>query len=335
MGIDIQNSVIEDIKTEFGIAELGFLNFTHDLRETLSAKFADIDLSSYPDYLQNTVELRSDPLKFHKWSKSAIIATIPFSNIPDAPPFLQKAEDPEFAGKVASYAMKQDYHIYGKQLLAKFAESLQQKLNCEFRKEMSVDTAPVAERTLAAMAGVGKIGSNSCILVKNHGSGCFIGEIFTDIQFSDLLYQENDKTTTTSCRNCGQCIKKCPTEALSESKPFNYQKCRSNLTIEKRGILTSEEENLIGDWIFGCDICTSCCPETDLHPPFEVDLEWLLLCPSSELKKAIKGTTLEYPGVTNLRRNAIIVLKNRNTEKTTKLLKQFSEQTGSDFLKKM
>ena len=376
MQIDVRNSVIDEIKTGLGIAELGFLNFTPEIRNALSAKFAKTDMSSYPDYLKNTTELRSDPVKFHPWSKSAIIAAIPFNNVPDIPTFLKPADDPELAGKVAGYAIKQDYHTFGKELLAKFAEKLQHAinhlnayssvsdrsatqitirgiksaptlsydtaigelaplvgLNCEIRTEISVDTAPVAERTLALLSGIGRIGLNSCVLTPDNGSGCFIGEIFTDAEFTKNSTLTNKQEKNRQCSTCGQCIKKCPTGALSTNSDFNYSRCRSNLTIEKRGLLTLEEEKLIGEWIFGCDICTACCPGTILPSPYEVDLEWLLLCPSSELKRAIKGTAIEYTGVTNLRRNAIVVLRNRNTAKTDKLLQKFSKQTGSALLK--
>jgi len=334
MKIDIHSSAIEDIKTELGIAGLGFLHFTPDIINKLSAKFADTDLTAYPEYIHTTVDLRSNPLNLHPWTKSAIIAAIPFNHIPDKPPFLRPAEHPELSGKIAGYAMKSDYHSFGKNILAKFAEKLKKEINCKIRTEISIDTAPVAERTLAVMAGIGRIGKNSCLLTTKNGSGCFIGEIFTDIEININGEFKKEKLEN-SCNECGRCIKNCPTGALTENEEFSYKRCRSNLTIEKRGLLTLKESRLIDDWVFGCDLCTSCCPGSDLPSPFEVDLKWLLMCPSSELKKSIKGTTLEYSGVTILRRNALIVLGNRYTPVALNLIKKFSAITGSDILKKL
>jgi epoxyqueuosine reductase len=334
MNIDILNSVIENRQTGFGIAELGFLHLTPALQSQISAKFANINLSEFPDYISKTTEERSNPLKLHPWAKSIIIAAIPFACIPDLPPFLQPASDPELSGKVAGYAMKKDYHKYGKELLAKFAEDLKIKSNCEFRTEIAIDTAPVAERTLATLAGLGRIGFNSCLLTKNNGSGCFIGEIFTDIeQFTSKEALIDNLPAENSCSSCEKCLKNCPTGAVKNGSSFKCKICRSYLTIEKRGSLSQKECKLVDDWIFGCDICTRSCPETNLPPPFEVDLQWLLLCPTAELKKAIKGTTLEYSGVTMLRRNALIVLKNRNTPAALNLITKFSEITGSEMLR--
>ncbi len=332
MNINLTNSVIENIKTEFGIAELGFLRLTQKLKIELSANFADQDFSEYPGYIQNSLELRSNPLKLHPWAKSVIIVAIPFTTLPYQPPFLKSATDPELSGKVAGYAMKMDYHTYGKDILAKFAEKLKSKISCDIRTEISIDTAPVAERALAVMAGIGRIGFNSCLLTAKNGSGCFIGEIFTDAE-EVFLPSPLPSQMDLHCSKCCRCIEACPTGALTVDNHFSYQKCRSHLTIEKRGMLTKSEQKLISDWIFGCDLCTTNCPKSDLPPPFEVDLEWLLTIPSSQLKTAIKGTTIEYTGVTGLRRNALIVLANKGTEKTKKLIDQFTKTTGSELLK--
>ena len=201
MKFNIHNSAIENIKTELGIAELGFLHFTPDTTNKLSAKFANTDLNAYPEYIHKTIELRSNPLKLYPWTKSAIIAAIPFNQIPDSPPFLQPAKNPELSGKIAGYAMKSDYHSFGKKILAKFAEKLKKEINCEIRTEISIDTAPVAERALAVMAGIGRIGKNSCLLTTKNGSGCFIGEIFTDIQINLNEKTKHNKTHALNVEN--------------------------------------------------------------------------------------------------------------------------------------
>ncbi len=332
MKIDWEKFVTSANK-EFGFAEFGALELTQSLNDKISAGFAEIDLSQFPEYLLKTTELRSNPLKLFPWAKSVIILAIPFKNIP-APSsfFLPEAEIPELSGKIASYAIKQDYHIYAKDVLAKFAEKFAKFANCEVRTEICVDTSPVAERALANLAGIGDVGLNSCILIKNYGSGCFLGEIFTNLKVSGVRCQVSGMSD--SCQNCKKCLKSCPSGAISEDLNFQCSLCRSHLTMEKRGELTKEEIELLGDSIFGCDLCTKCCPDSDIPDTFEIDLKWLLMASSSELKKSINGTALEYAGVTLLQRNALAVLTNKKSQHGLDLVHRFSEKTGSELLKK-
>lgn len=344
MKTDICTS-IEKAKKDFGFTETRILPLTKEIRNQISAKLAESDISSFPDYMTESVDMRSDPLKLFPWAKSVIVVAFPFADIPDHIPFLRPATSLELSGKVAGYAMKKDYHRFGKEKLARLAEKLKEDFNCEIRTEICIDTSPVAEKIIANLAGLGKIGLNSCLLVKNHGSGCFLGEIFTDIKIHDTgceirgrddlpVAQVPNPEEFWSCQGCNRCLASCPTGAISEGKEFRCGLCRSHLTMEKRGELTKEERKQMGYSVFGCDICTECCPRSNIPNAFDLDLEWLLMSSSGELKKAIKGTALEYAGVTLLQRNALAVLENRNTTESFDLIKKFAEKTGSDLLKK-
>ncbi len=62
--------------------------------------------------------------------------------------------------------------------------------------------------------------------------------------------------------------------------------------MEHRGPLTAEQQNLLGDCLFGCDACTAACPPPASGQRLAVDLEWLLLAPAGELRRRIAGTAL-------------------------------------------
>jgi len=87
--------------------------------------------------------------------------------------------------------------------------------------------------------------------------------------------------------------------------------------------------------LFGCDDCTLVCPpkvETDLRIP--IDLEWLLKSPASEVRRTIKGNASAYAGVTQLRRNAVVVLKNMEAPRAQDLLQWVRENSGSELIRR-
>ena len=329
---------LESQKQLLGFAEIGLVSLNQSLIKSISSEFNSFDHSKYPAYLVNTLDQRKNPLIPYPWAKSIFICAYPFSLLPDLEWKLPEPKNAKFAGKVAGYATKMDYHFGGKDIFAKFADNLNsffaKSANGNFKTEICIDTAPVAERTLALLSGIATLGQNKSMLVADFASGCFIGEIFTDLELSDELFLCNQKLEkiNQNCYSCGSCIKSCPTEALNALE-FNCSRCISHLTMEKRGVLSLEERKLIGNWIFGCDNCTATCPGSNLPESKNVDLEWLLFASSADIKKSIRSTALNYAGTTLLRRNALAVLENYATESTLQLISRFSKVTGSEMLK--
>ena len=193
-----------------------------------------------------------------------------------------------------------------------------------------IDTHPLAEKFIAEYAGLGIRGKNSCILCKDIFSGCYLVFILVDQELPEIrpaLFEFD-------CNTCCSCESACPNAVLNDNR-FNLKNCISYLTMEKKGALTPEEITMLKNSIFGCSCCTASCPGDNMPEDIQLDLEWLLMAPSSEVRKTIHNTALEYAGISLLRRNAVYLLANRNTSETKKLLQRFQKETGSDFLKKI
>lgn len=341
---------LEKWRSRNAVAAIGVVPLSSDSLTPLSASLANhippAPDEATPRYLRETREIRMDPLKLHPWARSIFTLAIPFTALPECPSQLPTPRNPLFSGAIATYATRMDYHLFAKSLLASFAEEMQMAIGREFRAEPAVDTKPLAERSLARLAGLGHIGLNQAIRIPGHGSGCFLCELATDLKIAPIPAiianyihanhpLSNDKAVDSDCSDCGACLRSCPTGALSPDAPreFRASLCRSHLTMEKRGILSKTESKLLGNWIFGCDECLKPCPDTQLPSPGKVDLEWLLESSAGEVRRAISGTPMDYAGVTLLRRNAIIALANTDDPAALDLVLRFSRKTSSKLLR--
>ncbi|MHB9138584.1 MAG: epoxyqueuosine reductase [Victivallaceae bacterium] len=317
-------------KASAGFAAMAAMELSPERLDELRKRFAGIRFGQdLPDYLKASAELRRDPVRAFPWAKSVIMAALPFNLLPAPRDALPRAKSADTAGMIAGYAARTDYHLHGKILMDNLLQRLEQISGRTFKAEICIDTKPLAERALAQAAGLGIPGRNSCILCPGYGSGCFIVSALLDLELPDVT----EKSAATPCPTCGQCTARCPNRVIGAAPAdFNAGQCISSLTMEKRGMLTETEMRMMGNHIFGCQICTGACPDSSLPPDFPLDLEWLLSAPSAEVRRAIAGTPMEYAGVTLLRRNALIVLANKDSVKSYNIITTFIRHTRSQLL---
>ena len=109
--------------------------------------------------------------------------------------------------RIARYARADDYHELIKPKLYAIADYVRDASpGCETR--CGVDTAPISERELAARAGVGWVGKNTCVINERVGSWIFLGCVLTTL---DLPF---DTPAPDRCGTCTRCIDACPTHVL-------------------------------------------------------------------------------------------------------------------------
>ena len=157
-------------------------------------------------------------------------------------------------GRIARYSWGDDYHRVLKKRIADFCADLSELVDIELKLRIFVDDGPMNDRAAARRSGVGWVGKNTNILTPSHGSWVLLGQVITNLPLpSDLPLKK-------SCGNCVRCIDDCPTGAIVAPYVIDNKRCISYLTIELRGVIPRDLRPLMGDWIFGCDICQDVCP---------------------------------------------------------------------------
>lgn len=161
-------------------------------------------------------------------------------------------------GRISRYAWGDDYHDIIKPKLQAFAAWLRDytraELGVEAETRLFVDTGRMVDRAVAQRAGLGWYGKNTNILTKGWGSWVFLAEIVTNLPLVA------DEPLKANCGNCERCLHACPTGAFSNPYELDMTRCISFLTIELRGSIPLELRPLMGNLIFGCDICQDVCP---------------------------------------------------------------------------
>ncbi len=155
--------------------------------------------------------------------------------------------------KVARYAWGEDYHrVLKDKLHALLARG--RALDPAFDGRAFTDSGPVMERWWAERAGLGWRGKNTLLLNQRLGSFLFLGELLVRAEL------DPDAAGVDHCGTCTRCIEACPTGAIVAPRELDARRCISYWTIEHRGELSPEEEESVGAWLFGCDICQDVCP---------------------------------------------------------------------------
>ena len=232
--------------------------------------------------------------------------------------------EPEPAGdlwpRVARYARGDDYHEEMERRLRGLSSRIREAFPGAGAR-LYVDTGPVLERALAARAGLGAVAKNTQLLDRG-GSWFLLGELFLTLEL-----EPSEPLAEDLCGDCRRCLDACPTGALPEPYVLDAERCISYWTIEHRGEMPAPARAMVGDWVFGCDVCQEVCPwnrhraapvggrraEIFGLPPrrAELDLAALLSISEDGYVSRFRRSPMKRAGRTGLRRNAAVAMGNR------------------------
>lgn len=197
------------------------------------------------------IERRGDPKLILPECQSILVLGIPYSNPALASP--SNAAQP--SGRVAAYAWGDDYHLVLPERLKLLVSFLEAQVGHAIPNRWYTDTGPILERDLAMRAGLGWIGKNTCLINPQQGSYFLLAEILLGLDLPpDLPF------VTDHCGTCTRCIEACPTDCILPDRTIDSRRCISYLTIENKAEVPEELRPLLGEWVFGCDICQTVCP---------------------------------------------------------------------------
>ena len=185
------------------------------------------------------------------WPQARSVIALGMSYAPAADPRALEAHPDR--GRISVYAQGGDYHDVVKRNLKALARWLVAQAPSEEVK-VFVDTAPVMEKPLGQMAGIGWQGKHTNLVSRTHGSWLFLGAIYTTLEFAP------DQPHSDRCGSCTACQAACPTQAFPAPYRLDARRCVSYLTIEHKGPVPEEFRAAMGNRIYGCDDCLAACP---------------------------------------------------------------------------
>jgi len=282
-------------------------------------------------YLERRVEERVDPRRVLEGARSVVVVGLVYDPGP-------RAEPAPGAARVARYAGGDDYHDVMWERLRVLEAGIGALAPGSVRTRSFCDTGPVQERVLAAAAGLGWIGKNTCLIHPRLGSYLFLGVVLTDLELAAGAREPDH------CGSCRACLDACPTRAFPEAYVLDATRCISYATIEARGSIDAGLRAGHGDWVFGCDVCQEVCP-WNLRPRREIpgdsqglrarirprpewtqpSLQWILDLTEEAWRTATKRSALRRSKHRGLLRNALVAAGNTGGAELIPALRRHAE----------
>ncbi|PZO90204.1 MAG: tRNA epoxyqueuosine(34) reductase QueG [Sphingomonas sanxanigenens] len=270
-------------------------------------------------WMEDRAEQRAAPAAL--WPEARSVIALGMSYAPAEDP-MRLAAEPQI-GRISVYAQGGDYHDVVKRNLKALARWLVAEAGGDVK--VFVDTAPVMEKPVSQLAGLGWQGKHSNLVSRDHGSWLFLGAIMTTQEIAP------DDVAEDRCGSCDACRQACPTDAFPAPYRLDARRCISYLTIEHKGPIPHEYRAAIGNHIYGCDDCLAACPwnkfaasaaankafapRAELAAP---DLADLLALDDPGFRRVFAGSPIKRIGRDRMVRNCLIAAGNSGDDALVK-----------------
>ncbi len=198
-------------------------------------------------WMEETRERRRHPQAMWPGAKSALVLAYNYG-----PGHDPRVDVSATCANISVYARGDDYHDLIKKKLKALATWIVAKTGCELK--VFVDTAPLMEKPLAQLAGIGWQGKHTNLVSRELGSWFFLGVILFDRVLAE------DGAEADHCGSCRACLDVCPTDAFVAPYQLDARACLSYLTIELKGPWPERFRHRMGNRVYGCDDCLAVCP---------------------------------------------------------------------------
>lgn len=316
-------AILAELRTaagRLGFSRLGVAAAVPPPRQEIVRRWIDRGFAgAVGEWLERQLPLRADPVHLLPGARSVVMLATDHAT--HATTATRGVSAGPGSGRVARYAWGDDYHDLLRARVNDLSAWLEARVpGCRTRGV--VDSAPLAEREFAWLAGLGWFGKNTMLIDPNAGSYFLLTALLTDIELPIDTPLEVDH-----CGSCTACIDACPTDAFVEPRLLDASRCISGLSIEDHGPIAAELRGRMGAWVFGCDVCQEVCPwnrhapgsaEPALQPrpaaagepPGTLPLTELLRLDEAEFRRRFRGTPLLRAKRRGLLRSAAIALGN-------------------------
>lgn len=320
------SEILNELKSKLELQQVQIGPLATPITISFYEKWLNLNYEAQMGYLKNHLDIKRKPQLLNEDFKSVISVTQPYFPV-------VRPTEPNVPARIATYAQNKDYHFWLKEKLNSIILSLQ-SVYPDHHFAAYVDSGPILERNWAYENGLGWFGKNSCLIHPEHGSLFFIAEILTTLPLTEEIELQ---PLPDFCGTCTRCLEICPTQALIEPQVVKADLCISYLTIESKTVPPVELREKIGDWFFGCDLCQTVCPwnqkvfrqkkisgidsistnlvlslDSKQREDLIIFFRNLLTSSNKQLARQFSGSPLLRAGGNGLKRNALVVIANRN-----------------------
>lgn len=264
-------------------------------------------------WLEKNVEVRQDPSRLLPGCGVVMVVGLNYR------PREETIAKPDQMN-LAAFCRIDDYHTIIKEKLLRLADWLEKKCGQPVPGRVCVDSAPVMEKPLAVVAGLGWQGKNTLLISRNWGGWLLLGDYLLPLALPP------DTPSGHHCGTCQRCCDVCPTRALDGLGGIDARRCISYWTLEAKGPIPREYRAQMGHWVLGCDLCLRVCPWNRFARPVrdnalipKEDLgnrpltDWAGVT-EDEFRKLFRYSSVKRLGRTRFLRNVAVALGNSGSD---------------------